>query len=93
MHLLAVRTFKKDPQEILDYTVDWSLWLNTDTISSASWTVEPGITSVLETKTTTAVTIWLSGGTLGTSYTAASRIITVGGRTAERTIVIHIVSK
>ena len=90
---MSLRTFLKDPQEVLDFTIDWGLWLDGDTISSDIWTVGSGITSDLETSTSTTSTIWLSGGTLATTYTVANRIVTAGGRTAERTLNISIVTK
>ena len=89
----VLRTITKDPNEVLDYTIDWSIFLDGDTISSDIWTVASGITSVLETSTATTSTIWLSGGTLATSYTVANKIVTAAGRTAERTLTISIVSK
>lgn len=78
----------KDPADILDYQLDWSSWLGADTISASTWTVPSGITQVTETETTTTATIWLSGGTAGQSYTLANKIVTAGGRTCERSIVI-----
>ncbi len=43
--------------------------------------------------TTTTVTPWLSGGTAGTVYSVACKIVTVGGRTDERTIEIQVVER
>ena len=37
-------TFTKDPDAVLDYSVDWSLWLAGDQISSSEWILEPGAT-------------------------------------------------
>jgi len=80
--------FLKDPNAVLDYQVDWSDWLDEDTISSSAWTVPDGITKDSDTTTTTTTTIWLSGGTAGTEYTLVNRIVTAGGRTEDRTITI-----
>lgn len=80
----------KDPDAVLDYTVNWASFLGIDTISSDSWIVQTGITSVLQTNTTTASTIWLSGGTLGTRYALTNRIVTAGGRTEDRTIYVKV---
>lgn len=77
----------KDPNAILDYTVNWAAWLTdsgADTISSVSWTVPAGITQASASNTTTAATIWLSGGTASQTYRVTNRITTVGGRTADR---------
>ena len=35
-------TFTKDPDAVLDYSVDWSLWLAGDEISSSEWLLEEG---------------------------------------------------
>ena len=85
--------FTKDPDAVLDYVIDWSAWLGVDTISTSTWTVAAGITKVVDTKTTTTATIWLSGGTAGTSYTVADKIVTAGGRTDERTLTIVVEQK
>ena len=82
--------FIKDPNAVLDYTIDWSRWLGTDTISTATWTVQTGITKVTDSKTTTTATVWLSGGTAGTDYTVTCRITTVGVRTDDRSIKIQV---
>jgi hypothetical protein len=85
------QAFIKDPDAVLDYQVDWSSWLATgDTIAASVWVVQIGITKVTDTHTTTTATIWLSGGTVGTSYTAANKVTTVGGRTDERTLTISV---
>ncbi len=90
---MSIRTFTKDPDSILDYTIDFSLWLNGDTLSTATWTVQAGLTNVLSTKTNTAALIWLSGGSLATTYSVSVRIVTVGGRTDDRTFSVSIVAK
>jgi hypothetical protein len=80
--------FTKDPQAVLDYQIDWSAWLATDTITSSAWTMPAGITKASDTKTTTTTTIWLSGGTAGQQYQIVNTIVTAGGRTEERTLTI-----
>ena len=86
--------FTKDPNAVLDYTIDWSRWLGTDTIlttpSGTAWTVPTGITKVSDSKTTTTATVWLSGGTAGTDYTVTCRISTVGGRIDDCSIKIQV---
>lgn len=95
----VVHSFRKDPQSVLDYGIDWSTWLKTeaevladtdsaDTISTSTWTVPAGIIEDSDSKADRATTIWLSGGTAGTNYILANKIVTVGGRTCERSIEI-----
>ena len=84
------KEFFKDPDAVLDYQVDWSDWLVSDTINTSTWIVPTGIVNDSDTNTTTAATIWLSGGTIGTNYSLVSRIVTAGGRTDDRTITIMV---
>lgn len=83
-------TYTKDPDEVLDYQFNWATWLGTDTISTSTVTVEPGITKDSDSNTTTAATVWLSGGTAGANYTITNEITTAGGRTKEATILIKV---
>ena len=76
----------KDPSAILDYTIDWTVWLGTDTLATSSWTVASGITKGADTHTTVKSTVWLSGGTAGASYDAVCTVTTASGRTDQRTI-------
>ena len=80
--------FAKDPQAVLDYTIDWTKWLDevSDTIATSTWTVPTGLTKVTESNTSKLATVWLSGGTVGTNYTVTNRITTAGGRTDDRSI-------
>lgn len=82
--------FTKDPNAVLDYIVDWSDWLGSDTISSSSFTVPTGLTEDSDSNTTTTATVWLSGGTPGEDYEVTNRIVTAGGRTEDRTITIRV---
>lgn len=90
---MADNVFVKDPQAVLDYTIDWSRWLGNDTISTSTWTVPEGITKKTDSRTNTTATIWLSGGTAGTRYTLVNHIVTAGEREDDRTIHIDVVSK
>lgn len=81
-------SFLKDPNAVLDYQIDWSTWLGSDTIASSSWVIPTGITEDSDSNTTTTATVWLSGGTAGTTYTVTNRIVTAGGRTEDRSLTI-----
>lgn len=86
--------FTKDPNAVLDYAFDWSSWLATsETVSSFVVTVQSGITegtgAYASSESSGVVTVWLSGGTEGTTYSVACKIVTSAGRTDERTIYIN----
>lgn len=86
------QSFLKDPNATLDYSVDWADWLDGDSISTSAWVVDSGITvavSPAASNTADTATVWLSGGTLGESYTITNRITTAAGRIADRSIVIR----
>lgn len=83
-------TFPKDPNAVLDYSVDWSRWLDGDSIASSAWTVPIGLAKVTETNTDTKATVWLSGGSAGQSYPVTNRVTTTGGRTEDRTFTIRV---
>jgi aryl-phospho-beta-D-glucosidase BglC (GH1 family) len=83
----------KDPDSVLDFKVDWSEWLDGDTIATAVFLVDSGITEDSSTNSDTAATIWLSGGTAGVDYNVVSRITTAQGRTADRTIIVPVAEK
>ncbi len=61
--------FIKDPQAVLDYSVDWSAWLaQGETIAASRWTATTGITiaaTPAPSFTPTTATVWLSGGAVG----------------------------
>jgi len=80
--------FVKDPDAVLDYQIDWSTWLDSDTISVSTWTVPAGITKDSDTNTTTTTTIWLSDGTHDENYEIVNHITTAAGREDDRTITI-----
>jgi hypothetical protein len=82
-------TFIKDPNAVLDYQWDWSLWLHAaETISSVTVTPAPGIVVDSHSNTNSTVTVWLSGGTDGNGYSVVCSITTNQGRTDDRTIYI-----
>ena len=83
-------TLPKDPNSVIDFVMDWSDWLGSDTISSSDWTVTTGLTEDSDAYTTTTATIWVSGGEAGTTYTLTNRIVTSSGRTADRTFYVYV---
>lgn len=88
---MAVKTWIKDPNAVLDYEFDWSVWLDVgETISSHTVTVTGGIVKDSSANSTTAVTAWISGGTAGTDGTVSCRIVTSAGRTDDRTITLRL---
>lgn len=93
-----------DDNAILDYAFLWKDWLASDeTITDHTITKTSGITvnsSEINTSALTlnntvqkigsVVTVWLQGGTLGSTYTISCRITTSAGRVDERGFTITI---
>lgn len=81
----------KDPNEHLDFSIDWANRLvSGDTIATSSWDIPSGLTSNLNTSTVSTTTVWLSGGVAGTRYAVKNTIVTAGGRTHEQTVYLKI---
>ena len=84
----------KDPDEVLDYEVDWTKRLDGDTISTSAFTVPTGTVVVDSSSTTTTVAkVWLSGGTLDETCEVLNRVVTAGGRTFDQTMKLRIKAK
>lgn len=81
----------KDPDEILDYSIDWTNKLqSSENISTSTWTVETtGITKVSDTSSSKISTAWLSGGVDDVTYTLKNTIVT--NSTPQRTFVDRII--
>lgn len=90
----------KDPDEVLDYVIDWTERLGDDEIVSSTWIIAPVTTSPLtkdsDASTLTSTTIWLSGGLLAvapaatTKYTLTNRVVTGDGRTMDQSVTLKI---
>lgn len=86
----------KDPDAVLDYKFDWAdphagPWLADDEeITNYTVTVDDGLTKGNDSLNPegNAVTVWLSGGTVGQRYEVRCRITTNQGRTEDHTITI-----
>lgn len=84
-------TLIKDPDARLNYTLNWSKWLDSgDTISSASWIHDTALTAVSNSNTTTTATIILEGGKLAKKYRVTCRIATANGLIDDRSFFLQI---
>jgi hypothetical protein len=105
---MAYKWPDKDKDEIVDYSVDWSRFLNTDTISAVTWYITDsdgtkvevddadtvnGLQFVSSTITSTVSTIRLSLGINNKRYTITCRITTAGGLQYERSVFLRVREK
>lgn len=89
---IFTKDFPKDPLAIKDYTVDWSDWLGTDTISTSAWAIPTGLTKVQDSVVSgnLKTLVWFSGGTAKNDYECFNTITTAGGRTERAMIKIQV---
>jgi len=89
----------KDPDEYLDYQIDWTDYLDGDVIATSAWsaveTNSPGLTITAGSPATdgSKTYVWLSGGQDGETYHVLNRVTTTGGRSMDRTVRIRIRTK
>lgn len=86
---------EKDPDDVLDYSINWAPRLELDTIETSIWIVpddlEEDSSQISADNRTT--TIWLSGGIAGTTYQVTNRVTTNGGRTMDQTVKLKVKQK
>lgn len=87
--------FTKDPDDVLDYTWNFTEFLAeiTDTIASKSFIVEDVSMTVGNSQIVDSakrVTAMISGGTLDNVFGITCRIVTAGGRTKDKTMYFRI---
>ena len=81
----------KTPEAILDYTFDWSMWLETgELITSSTITPPADMTTTNKVASGTTVTATLSGGTAGETARITCLITTNQGRTEEAAFYLQI---
>lgn len=86
---------EQDPNDVLDYTLDWAPWLGVDTILNSVWSVSPaaGLTLSGGVFNNTLATIFISGGSESQIFTVTNRIVTAGARTKDRSFNVVIKSQ
>jgi hypothetical protein len=102
---MSFRWPNKDPDETLDYSVDWSRWLNSATITTVVWYVDDstgtktalpssnvvnGLQNVGQTISGGVATINLGLGTNNTEYKIYCKMTDNSGNVAERVIRLRI---
>ena len=83
----------KDPDETLDYSMDWSRFLGFDHLTATGATINGNLTSVagtLRDSTNTVCTIRFSAGTNNTTYKITSQITDSTGLVSERVVRLRI---
>ena len=91
---ITIQKYFKDPQAVLDYLIDWTPWLNGDTIIDSSFSVN-STNLIIDSSsfTTSSATVWLSGGIIGETYIVTNHITTFAGREDDHSFRIIIKDK
>lgn len=99
---MALEWPQHDPDEILDYFVDWTFFLEGDIIAGSEFALvvvtdvnndlvdDSTLTIVRSAFTDHFAGVWITGGTLGTRGTVRNRVTTAGGRTIEQTVMLPV---
>lgn len=93
-----------DPQETLDFGIDWTLALKNnnkvldDSIVESSWSVSSGTGVVIATippkyHSDTLSAVWLTGVTLNSTNVVTGRIVTAKSRIYERSFTINVLTQ
>ena len=105
---MALNRPNKDPDELLDYSVDWSRFLGSDTISAVTWyvydeddvktqmsdgTVVNGLQFIQGTVSGQVATARFGLGTNNVRYTVVCRVDTGDGLRYERSIFLRVKEK
>ena len=87
----------KDPQEVLDYRVDWSDRLEVgDVIVDSTWVRSGPDTALVlgvNSHDDSSTLLWLSAGTLGAEYRLTNHVTTQQGREMDATVRLKIREK
>lgn len=86
----------KDPESVLDYSFDWTDWLDEvpgDYLVSQVTTPDGITLDASSISGTKIVVCWFSGGVLGETPSATCHIVTHQGREEDKTIYFNMLSK
>jgi hypothetical protein len=85
------RVKQQDPDEKLDYTINYADRLPTgDNIVTSDWEVPDDLTGSSESVSGQAVTTFITGGTAGSEYKLSNRSTSAAGRIVEDYILLLI---
>lgn len=89
---MSFTIFEKSPTSTLDYTLDWSQYLQDgQTITASSWSADSGVTVENDIKTSNSTTVFVSGGSTGDQYFVSNTITTNDDLVVTRSFILKIV--
>ena len=104
---MALKWEDKDPDDQLDYSIDWEAQLGTNTINSVAWKIFPagafatftqgtivdGLQHVSNTNTNTVATLILALGTNFSTYNIICRMTASDNTVIEQEVKLRVVEK
>jgi hypothetical protein len=86
--------YLKDPQSRVDYAIDWSIYLDGQTIEASQWLVTPdesgGIVAEEASFEPARTAARLAGGVTGHAYSVANLVTLSDGSTDVRSITLRV---
>lgn len=86
--------YLKDPQAIVDYAIDWALYLEGRAIVASAWSVAPEETGGLAVEETSfepaRTAVRASGGLTGHAYSLANLVTLSDGSSDERSVTLRV---
>ena len=83
------KAFRIDPDAKKDYVFDWAAFLDADTIDSYVLTAAGVVEIVNDSRTDTAVTVWVRDVGDGATGSVTCHIVTAAGREDDRTMTFY----
>lgn len=84
----------KDPDETLDYSINWTPRLSAgDPIASVVWVLPDALNQEDAGFLGAITTLWISGGVAGAQYKITCRVTTDAGRIMDQGVLIKIMEK
>ncbi len=80
----------QQPEDILDYNIDFGPWLGADKLATCVFTSSPGLTVGLFTTLTTQAKLWAQGGESGNEYRVTATARTRAGRAKQVDFIIEV---
>jgi len=85
----------KDPEAVLDYSIDWGAeYLGGDLLAQSGWSASPeepgGLTIIGSQFDARTAIVKAAGGLPGRIYRLVNQVVTASGRTDSRSIVLRV---
>jgi hypothetical protein len=88
-----MKLIAKDPDALILVEIDWTRWLDGDTIAAPTWIGDGDVTAAADSNTTTHTYGLVGGGTVGATYRVTNRITTAGGQINDQSFIVRIIEK